>query len=120
MNEMTVNVSTAAVGAVGLARRYGVTKAQEDQADGIAAICLHAVARLPGRVCFAGTPAELTATAASRIWAADQRDDRADLSWRGGDGRWRQIDDHQPTGNKLVPPTVEGGYLLLSPEAGAR
>ena len=41
------------------------------QADDIAAICPQVVVLLQGRVRFAGTPAELAATAAGRVWAAD-------------------------------------------------
>jgi ABC-2 type transport system ATP-binding protein len=90
------------------------------QADDIAAICPQVVVLLQGRVHFAGTPAELAATAAGRVWAAGERDDRAHLSWRGGDNRWRHIGDHPPTGAELVSPTVEDGYLMLSHAAGAR
>jgi ABC-2 type transport system ATP-binding protein len=90
------------------------------QADDIAAICPYAVVLLQGRVCFAGTPADLAATAAGRVWAADHRDERAHLSWRGGDGRWRHIGEHQPAAADLVTPTVEDGYLLLSHAAAAR
>src|SRR5580700_11089025 len=90
------------------------------QADDIAAICPHVVVLLQGRVRFAGTPSELAATAAERVWAADQRDESAHLSWRGGDNRWRHIGDQPPAGADLVAPTVEDGYLLLSHAAGAR
>ena len=42
------------------------------QADDIAAICPQVVVLLQGRVRFTGTPAELAATAAGRVWAADR------------------------------------------------
>jgi ABC-2 type transport system ATP-binding protein len=90
------------------------------QADDIAAICPRVVVLLEGRINFAGTPAELAATAAGRVWAAGERDARAHLSWRGGDNRWRHIGDDPPDGAELVAPTVEDGYLLLSHAAGAR
>jgi ABC-2 type transport system ATP-binding protein len=90
------------------------------QADDIAAICPQVVVLLQGRVHFSGTPAALAGTAAGRVWAADERDSHAHLSWRGGDGRWRHIGEHQPGGAELVTPTVEDGYLLLSHAAGAR
>ena len=51
------------------------------QADDIAAICPQVVVLLHGQVRFAGTPAELAATAAGRVWAAGERDGRAHLSW---------------------------------------
>ena len=97
-----------------------VTVLSTHQADDIAAICPHVVVLLKGQMQFAGTPAELADTAAGRVWAAAGRDDRAHLSWRGGDNRWRHIGDHPPTGAELVSPTVEDGYLMLSHAAGAR
>jgi ABC-2 type transport system ATP-binding protein len=97
-----------------------VTVLSTHQADDIAAICPHVVVLLKGQVHFAGTPAELAATAAGRVWAAGVRDERAHLSWRGGDNRWRHIGDHPPTGAELVSPTVEDGYLMLSHAAGGR
>jgi len=90
------------------------------QADDIAAICPHVVVLLQGRVQFTGTPADLAATAAGRVWAASERDDRAHLAWRGGDNRWRHVGDDPPAGADLVAPTVEDGYLLLSHAAGSR
>jgi ABC-2 type transport system ATP-binding protein len=90
------------------------------QADDIAAICPHVIVLLAGRVQFYGTPAELAATAAGRVWAADNRDSRAHLSWRGSDNRWRHIGERPPAGAEPVTPTVEDGYLLLSNAAGAR
>jgi ABC-type multidrug transport system ATPase subunit len=61
-----------------------VTVLSTHQADDIAAICPHVVVLLQGRVHFTGTPAELAATAAGRVRAADERNPRAHLSWRGG------------------------------------
>jgi ABC-2 type transport system ATP-binding protein len=90
------------------------------QADDIAAICPRVVVLLQGRVHFCGTPAGLAGSAAGRVWAADERDSRAHLSWRGGDARWRHIGEQPPAGAELVTPTVEDGYLLLSHAAGAR
>jgi ABC-2 type transport system ATP-binding protein len=90
------------------------------QADDIAAICPQVVVLLQGRVHFSGTPAGLAGTAAGRVWAADERDARAHLSWRGGDARWRHIGEQPPAGAELVTATVEDGYLLLSHAAGAR
>jgi ABC-2 type transport system ATP-binding protein len=90
------------------------------QADDIAAICPQVVVLLEGQVRFTGTPAELAGIAAGQVWAADERDGRAHLSWRGGDGRWRHIGDKPPAGAEQVAPTVEDGYLLLSHAAGAR
>jgi ABC-2 type transport system ATP-binding protein len=88
------------------------------QADDIAAICPYVVVLLQGRVRFTGTPASLAATAAGRVWVADQRDTRARLSWRGSDNRWRHVGEQPPAGAETVPPTVEDGYLMLSDPAG--
>ena len=90
------------------------------QADDIAAICPHVVVLLNGRVHFAGPPSDLASSAAGRVWASDDRDARAHLSWRGGDGRWRHIGEQPPPGAQPVTPTVEDGYLLLSHAAGSR
>jgi ABC-2 type transport system ATP-binding protein len=90
------------------------------QADDIAAICPQVIVLLQGQVQFAGTPAGLAGTAAGRVWAADERDSRAHLSWRGGEGRWRHIGEQPPAGAELIAPTVEDGYLLLSHAAGTR
>jgi ABC-2 type transport system ATP-binding protein len=90
------------------------------QADDIAAICPSVIVLLQGRVQFAGTPAELAAAAAGRVWAADERDPRAHLSWRATDGRWRRVGDEPPGGAESVTPTVEDGYLVLSHGAGAQ
>jgi ABC-2 type transport system ATP-binding protein len=90
------------------------------QADDIAAICPQVIVLLQGKVHFSGTPAGLAATAAGRVWAADERDGVAHLSWRGGDGRWRHIGEGAAASAELVAPTVEDGYLLLSHAAGAR
>jgi ABC-2 type transport system ATP-binding protein len=84
------------------------------QADDIAAICPQVIVVLDGRIRFAGTPAALAGTAAGQVWSADQRDDRAHLSWRDGQGRWRHIGDQPPEGFEAAPPTVEDGYLMLS------
>jgi ABC-2 type transport system ATP-binding protein len=90
------------------------------QADDIAAICPSVIVLLQGRVHFTGAPAELAAAAAGRVWAADERDPRAHLSWRGTDGRWRHVGDEPPVGAEFVTPTVEDGYLVLSHSAGAQ
>lgn len=83
------------------------------QADDVAAVCQRVVVLLQGQVRFAGTPAELAELAAGRVWAADQPDERAWLSWRGPDNRWRHIGETPPAGVAVVPPTVEDGYLQL-------
>jgi len=90
------------------------------QADDIAAICPNVIVLLEGQVRFAGSPSGLAAAAGGQVWSADDRDHRAHLSWRGGDGRWRHVGDRPPAGAALVAPTVEDGYLMLSHAAGVR
>ncbi|HTW10007.1 MAG TPA: ATP-binding cassette domain-containing protein [Acidimicrobiales bacterium] len=84
------------------------------QVDDISAICPRVLVLLGGRVRFAGSPAELAATADGHVWTADERDPRALLSWRAGDSRWRHLGQHPPEGAEVVLPTAEEGYLLLS------
>jgi ABC-2 type transport system ATP-binding protein len=88
------------------------------QVDDVTAICASVVVLLAGQVRFTGTPAQLAALAAGKVWAADARDESAELSWRGGDGRWRHIGPEPPPGAQLATATPEDGYLLLSGAAG--
>jgi ABC-2 type transport system ATP-binding protein len=88
------------------------------QVEDVTAVCSAVVVLLAGQVCFAGRPAELAGLAASRVWLADERDARADLSWRAGDGRWRHIGATPPSIAELVAPTAEDGYLVLAGAAG--
>jgi ABC-2 type transport system ATP-binding protein len=90
------------------------------QADDIAAICPRVIVVLDGRIRFTGTPAALAHSAAGHVWTAEQRDDRAHLSWRDGQGRWRHIGERPPAGFEAAAPTVEDGYLLLSHAKEAR
>ncbi|MHB8246123.1 MAG: ATP-binding cassette domain-containing protein [Acidimicrobiales bacterium] len=89
------------------------------QADDVAAICQTVVVLLAGRVRFAGTPPELARLAEGRVWSAGDRDPRAEVAWRAGDGRWRHIGDNPPPTAELVAPTVEDGYLRLAGTAAA-
>ena len=43
----------------------------------------------------------------------DARDPRAQLAWRTGEGRYRNI-GHAPPDADLVVPALEDGYLLLA------
>jgi ABC-2 type transport system ATP-binding protein len=90
------------------------------QADDIAAICPRVIVMFEGRIRFSGTPAALAEAAAGHVWTADQRDSRAHLSWRDGQGRWRHIGDQPPPGVEAASPSVEDGYLMLSHQAAAR
>jgi ABC-2 type transport system ATP-binding protein len=88
------------------------------QVDDVTAICSAVVVLLAGRIRFCGTPRELAALADGQVWTAHVRHDDADVSWRAGDGTWRNVGPNPPTGSRLVTPTAEDGYLLLSASAG--
>lgn len=68
-----------------------------------------------GSVRFTGTPARLASVAAGRTWVQGHLpppDVRA--SWRLADGRHRCLGT-PPPGAELVEPTIEDGYLLVTP-----
>lgn len=89
------------------------------QVEDVTAVCSAVVVLIGGRVRFTGMPADLAALASGRVWLAPDRDARADLSWRAGDGRWRHIGAQPPSvGAEVVTPTAEDGYLVLSGAAG--
>lgn len=70
-----------------------------------------------GTARFAGTPTQLAARAAGRVWietALPPPGVRA--SWRRADGRSRCL-GHPPIGAELVEPTVEEGYLAVLDDA---
>jgi ABC-2 type transport system ATP-binding protein len=88
------------------------------QVDDIVAICPRVVVLLAGRIRFAGTPGALADLAAGHVWTAGQRDERAHVSWRDGENRWRHIGDQPPADHEAAAPTAEDGYLLLSHATG--
>ncbi|MFI5798442.1 ABC transporter ATP-binding protein [Streptomyces sp. NPDC051677] len=81
------------------------------QTEDVAMLCHRVVVLAGGRVRFEGTPADLTARAAGRVWSSAQRDPKALAGWRTGTGAFRNIGD-PPTGADLLEPTLEDGYLL--------
>jgi ABC-2 type transport system ATP-binding protein len=83
------------------------------QTDDVAALCRHVVVLLGGTKRFEGTPADLARLADGRVWLGRDRDPSADLAWVTGDGEVRHI-GAPPAGARLVPPTVEDGYLTLT------
>jgi len=82
------------------------------QTDDVAALCRDVVVVDEGRVLFQGTPDELAASAAGRVWRSERREPGARLAWISGDGSTRQI-GRPPAGADLVEPTVEDAYLVL-------
>jgi ABC-2 type transport system ATP-binding protein len=82
------------------------------QTEDVAAVCQQVVVLHQGRSLFAGTPAALIEQAAGRVWLDGMRGPGAQLAWRNGDGRVRNVGD-APAGAQLTAPTLEDAYLLL-------
>ncbi len=82
------------------------------QTEDVAALCDRVVVLDAGRIRFDGPVTELVATAAGRVWMADQTDPRALAAWRTGTGRYRHVGVAPPDA-ELVEPTLEDAYLLL-------
>ncbi|MFH9860119.1 ABC transporter ATP-binding protein [Streptomyces sp. NPDC017202] len=81
------------------------------QTEDVAMLCHRVVVLARGRVRFEGSPAELTARAAGRVWSSTERDPAALAGWRTGTGTFRNVGD-PPEGADLLEPTLEDGYLL--------
>jgi ABC-2 type transport system ATP-binding protein len=83
------------------------------QTEDVAALCERVVVLDAGAIRFDGAVTDLVATAAGRVWLADQPDPHARTAWRTGTGRYRNVGDHAPDGADLVEPSLEDAYLLL-------
>ncbi|MFD4877803.1 ABC transporter ATP-binding protein [Streptomyces sp. NPDC058420] len=81
------------------------------QTEDVAMLCNRVVVMAAGIIRFDGTPAELTARAAGRVWSSAERDPGAMAGWRTGLGVFRNVGD-PPPGADLVEPTLEDGYLI--------
>ncbi|MFJ8946582.1 ABC transporter ATP-binding protein [Streptomyces sp. NPDC102395] len=82
------------------------------QTEDVAMLCHRVLVLAHGRIRFEGTPAELTARAAGRVWSSPERDPGALAGWRTGAGSFRNVGD-PPEGADLLEPTLEDGYLLV-------
>jgi len=82
------------------------------QTEDVAALCHRVLVMDEGQILFDGAPHQLAEMARGQVWIADERDARARLSWRTGEGRHRHIGD-APAGAELVEPSIEDAYLLL-------
>ncbi|WP_439943399.1 ABC transporter ATP-binding protein [Streptomyces sp. BBFR115] len=89
------------------------------QTEDVAMLCHRVIVMAGGRVRFEGTPAELTARAAGRVWSSTERDPGARAGWRTGAGAFRNVGD-APEGADLLEPTLEDGYLLTLDDTGAQ
>jgi ABC-2 type transport system ATP-binding protein len=81
------------------------------QTEDVAMLCHRVIVMVRGSIRFEGTPAELTARAAGRVWSSTARDPGARAGWRTGTGSFRNVGD-PPKGAELLEPTLEDGYLL--------
>ena len=79
----------------------------------VAALCQSVYVMFSGRIRFSGTPAELAALAAGRVWEDDVQDPQAIRSWMTSTGAFRHLGD-PPAGAEVVEPTLDDGYLLLA------
>ncbi len=79
----------------------------------VAALCQRVYVMFSGRVQFQGTPADLAALAAGRVWEDDRQDPQAIRSWMTATGTFRHLGD-PPAGAQVVDPTLDDGYLLLA------
>ncbi|WP_433427537.1 ABC transporter ATP-binding protein [Nonomuraea sp. CA-141351] len=86
------------------------------QTEDVAALCERVVVLRDGRAVFDGTPGELAAVAAGRVWLSDEPPATAELFWRTADGRYRTLGARPPAAD-AVAPGVEDGYLMLLGEA---
>ena len=89
------------------------------QTEDVAMLCHRVLVMARGRILFEGTPADLTARAAGRVWSSTERAPDAKAGWRTGTGSFRNVGD-PPAGADLVEPTLEDGYLLTLDDAGAQ
>ncbi|MGW1745440.1 ABC transporter ATP-binding protein [Streptomyces sp. NPDC002092] len=88
------------------------------QTEDVAMLCHRVLVMAGGSIRFDGTPAELTARAAGRVWSSTERDPAAKAGWRTGTGSFRNVGS-PPAGADLLEPTLEDGYLLTLDGAGA-
>ncbi|MER6284818.1 ABC transporter ATP-binding protein [Streptomyces sviceus] len=88
------------------------------QTEDVAMLCHRVLVMARGRILFEGTPAELTARAADRVWSSTERAPGAKAGWRTGTGSFRNVGD-PPAGAELLEPTLEDGYLLTLDDVDA-
>ncbi|MDQ3661987.1 MAG: ABC transporter ATP-binding protein [Actinomycetota bacterium] len=82
------------------------------QTEDVAALCPTVVVMNHGTTLFSGTPRDLADVARGSVWLSTERALEAHLSYRTGEGRYRNIGP-APENAELVDPTVEDGYLML-------
>ncbi|MER6693089.1 ATP-binding cassette domain-containing protein [Streptomyces minutiscleroticus] len=88
------------------------------QTEDVATLCHRVIVLAGGRVRFEGTPAELTARAAGRVWSSAGRAPGARAGWRTAAGSFRNVGD-PPEGADLLEPPLEDGYLIALDDTAA-
>ncbi len=84
------------------------------QTEDVAMLCEQVIVINRGRVIFSGTPLDLAAVAAGRVWETAEKPDSG-IFWRTAEGRYRGVGT--PRADAVtVTPTVEDGYTLLLSE----
>ncbi len=83
------------------------------QTEDVAALCDQVVVMDKGTMRFTGSGDELRALGRGQVWRSTQREATALVSWRSGDGSFRNIGPTPPPSAALIEPTVEDAYLLL-------
>jgi ABC-2 type transport system ATP-binding protein len=66
-----------------------------------------------GGVRFDGAVDDLVATAAGRVWLADEPGSDSVVSWGTGSGRHHVVGGRPPPGAVPAEPTLEDAYLLM-------
>ncbi|MGI9598415.1 MAG: ABC transporter ATP-binding protein [Acidimicrobiales bacterium] len=95
-------------------RRHSATVIVSTHLTDEAAVGDTVLVLLDGRLRFVGTPTRLADSAAGRAWVQPGEPIGARASWRLADGSYRCL-GNPPPGATLVAPTLEDGYLLLTP-----
>ena len=93
--------------------RTSVVVLSTHQTEDVAALCERVIVLDQGRVRYDGPVTDLTGQAAGRVWLADEPDPAAQVSWRTGTGRYRNVGARVRDGVEHVEPSLEDAYLLL-------
>jgi ABC-2 type transport system ATP-binding protein len=82
------------------------------QTEDVAALCRRVVVINDGQLLFDGTPRELALAARGKVWSSGERDESALVTWRTGEGFFRNVGGSPPPDATVVEATLEDGYLL--------
>ncbi len=79
----------------------------------VSALCQHVLVMDQGRICWSGTPEDLAAAAQGQVWESPHDEPTAVRSWLTGPGNRRHLGT-PPEGARVVAPTLDDGYLLVT------